>query len=111
MARNISILKVDRHVVPRGQALAESPACGRQAQQLEPLMDRVRHRSDLADDACQFLADIGDDSLHLAVMRRALQGMQPQRERHHPLADVLVQRLGQRCALPFVRLYEVAAQI
>ena len=44
-------------------------------------------------------------------MRRALQVVQPQRERHHPLADVLVQRLGERCALPFVRLHQVAAQI
>ena len=74
-------------------------------------MDRVRHRGNLADQACQFLADIGDDRFHLAVMRRALQAVQPQCERHHPLADVLVQRLGERCALPFLRLQQMATQI
>ena len=82
-----------------------------QTQQLEAPMNRVRHRGDLANQARQFLADIGDAGLYLAVRRGALKIVQPQRERHHPLADVLVQRLGERCALLFVRLHQVAAQI
>ena len=70
-------------------------------------MDRVRYRGDLADQTGQFVADVGD----LAVRPRALQVVQPQRERHHPLADVLVQRPGERFALLFVGLYQVAAQM
>jgi hypothetical protein len=44
-------------------------------------------------------------------MRPALQVVQPQRERRHPLAEVLAQRRGERCALPFMCLHQLTAQI
>src|SRR5688572_4783800 len=52
-----NIVKVDRDAVPRGQVLAESPACGRQAQQPELPVRGVRHGGDLGDQACEFVAN------------------------------------------------------
>jgi hypothetical protein len=39
------------------------------------------------------------------------QVVQSQRERRHPLAEILAQRRGERCALPFMCLHQLTAQI